>query len=369
MTDTRPFSKWIAAIVVVSFFALYFYVQSERGNQQKLSSPTVFSAETSGVSVFKDLTDSIRPRELEISESAIFEADDLAGRNAVLLFSPSTDLSERESNLLKDYVSNGGTLLISFKDEKVWNENLSALRKTFNITTSIEKSSDFKNGQTENVTADKDSSFFRGGETYSFYSNVHFAGPECTKGSLDCFVQEEPFGKGKIIFLAGFPLVSNALIGRTDNQKFAFRLIMNSPKILIDEYHHFFSSKTLADLLVYPPFLFPVGGLIVGLLLFFILAHTKFSESSLKEQEKTQGQSYHAMGESILERMMNDPGLRQEAVGKHIQYLNNLFPEKKEELRSVLNEMASKMRTEPKYQTFALIRFHKSVLRHRGRKV
>lgn len=357
-----------AAFFIVAFFLLYLAAQKQAEDKERLAAPSVFNEDASGISVFKELAGRLKPGALTVSEDAILENGALNGQNTVMLFSPSAEISKREAKLLYDFAEGGKTLIVSFQDEYVWNESLKELTDLLKPPMTLDKIPGFKNGKAVTIQAPVDVGPYRKGETYSFYSSQKFKDDTCKQNEFFCYVKAVTVGTGQVLLIAGFPPVSNGLIERFDNGNVAFRLLDDVPHLYIDEYHHFFSSKTLSDLLTYPPFIVPVAGLVFGLLMYFIFAHTKFYERTLKGGEKVQVKSYHALSGSILDNMMTAPGLLHEVFAKQVEFLDNLFPERKEELRGVINQMNSKGIVEPHKRISELTRFHKSVLRQKGKR-
>ena len=323
---------------------------------EKLSNTSVFSEGGSGLSLLYGLGEKLHPGSLDIARQIYVDESSMSGNKVIALFSPVASLSNREAELFKKFVTGGGILLVTFHSDAIW-ANLGTLKKAFGLGEEIKNVENFENGVPVDIRAEKDLGFFRKGERYSFYSSLQFDGGDCRFSEFNCYVSYHEVGKGQIWLMAGLPLVSNGLINRGDNSKVAFRIFETPGKVMVDEFHHFFSSKTLGDLLMFPPFILPILGMVAGLLLFFLFGYSEFYEPPRKAAGE--GRSYHDVGEKILMNFVGKEGVRAEVPEQFAQFIRRLFPEKNFNLSEA---------SEPRRKILELISYHQLILKQKGRR-
>jgi hypothetical protein len=323
-------SKLSVAVILV-LTAFYFASEYFISQNQRMGGVTAFSQGAAGTGIFYSYLEK-SDRAPELRQSALLTEQDLKGKGGLAVFSPSSPLSAHEANLIAKFVAEGGKLLVSAHHEASL-AALSRLLSEVHASVSFKKRSNFKNGEVTAASPSETFSLFGAHESYSFYSAFQITG--CLD-PFDCFVKRTRYKKGEIIFIAGLPLVSNALIHLSDNRKFGFRVARWAAPLLIDEYHHFFSDKTLWDLVKEPAFGLTLAGVLVAVLLFFVFGHTEFHESSLLPAVRASGLTYHQVNEGIVLEKLRTPEAFRAALQQQEIFLLRCFPERRRDLISQL---------------------------------
>lgn len=363
-------SFWIITIIIGAI--LFSYFQSQTGEKIKRSTVTAYSSSSMGISLFYRLMNRIKPNSAQLSQKAFYDEKNLQGVETIAILSPHRVISGREAKIVREFVEGGGLLIISFHDEQSLGF-LQYLLTELNMTTIVNGRSDFHNGQVTIARPDQDSPLFKKEDTYHFYSNLKFPEEACEKNLFSCFVKMGQLEKGQVILMTGLPIISNALISKGQNAYFAYRLVDGSSTLLIDEYHHFFSDKTLADLLSLPTFILPLAGMFLGVILFFIFGHSVFHEKSLVVEETPAIRSYHQLNERILLGILDRIGDYRLVMTFHTANLSRLFPRAKGELEKIQkgwNNKGSHRRAKKELlrESAQLILLHKKLLAQKGRR-
>jgi len=356
----RRKSTIFLALGLIALILLYKGAEWYQGGAEQRETTSVYNNSSDGIHVFFELAQKIKPQSAEPFRK-IFRKEDLDPSATLFILSPRKRIKDWEAKVLQGFVQEGGRLLLSFDDEDSF-ENLHTILSIFQAPQQIKKGENFKNYQTSEITASCGSGFFSPDETYSFYSRYWLDRPECQKGNFDCFAFEKQVGKGSVLLTAGLPLVGNALINRNANRFFAFRLIDQSPKLLLDEYHHFYSNHTMGQLLLQPRFALPFFSMIACVLLFFLFGHSHTEEVLKFEKAKPEAMSYHALNENILRGVLDQKTVYAGALSFHESYLEKNFPSSKTLIR------ANATKTDPRDSAAFLglglrwIRFHRHLL-------
>ncbi len=204
-------------------------------------------------------------------------------------------------------------------------------------------------------------------QQYGFYSLIQFD-RACEPHPLDCFAQHTKIGQGDVLLLLGLPLAANAMVEHLNNIDFTLALGHWAPRLLIDEYHHFFTHKTFRDLTARMDFTLPLGGMIVGLILFFLFGHSNFHERALRP---VHARAYHELNENIVRKYLQDPSLANDAVDQQRQFLQRLFPEQSEAVNDLYQRGRQSVSRNPRALPQVLedfVHFHREQLRSRGRR-
>ena len=93
--------------------------------------------------------------------------------------------------------------------------------------------------------------------------------------------------------------------------------------IAFDEYHHFFSDRSLVDLFANPSFSVPLLGMSLLLILFFMFAHTRFHERH-RESLQIPARSVHEWNEGVVSSSLTD-FTRENALALHRGYLERIL--------------------------------------------
>jgi hypothetical protein len=301
MRSIRPWLLIGAGIVLT---LLYFGAQQLVSNKVRYTTVTAFSRGGTGTSFFFDLMKA-EPGSASLSQSVNLTAEELSGFTSVALFSPNTALSPLETTVIENFVREGRTLLVSAHNAEAF-ATVGPLLKQLHFGLSIKDNPAYVHSEPQTTRVSADSRWFKRQETYAVYSPIIFDDADCVRSDLECFVRVQPFGKGDIIVMLGLPLVNNLLITQKDNRQFAFRVGHALTPMLIDEYHHFFSDKTFWDMMKEPAFGLTMVGVFAIVLLFYIFAYTKFHETSLAPPPTINPGSYHDLGKSLVEQLLND---------------------------------------------------------------
>jgi hypothetical protein len=269
--------------------------------------------------------------------------------------------------VLAAYVRQGGRLILSAHDKGTY-VNLQHVLQALAMHHPVTDDAGFTNKQVRDVSAPSGTAVFAPGKTYGFYSVLQFDLPPCPGLALECFAREHTLGGGTVLLTLGLPLPANAMLGYAHNVDFTVALGQWAPHLLIDEYHHFFTQKTWQDLALRPDVAIPLGGIIAGLVLFFLFGHSRFHEQALHTPIS---RSYHALNENIVRHFLHDPALAGEALDMQQQFLLRLFPEQAEAVRALLQDarqQVSRRASALPQQLGAVLRFHREQLSRRGRR-
>lgn len=354
----------------VIFLILYGLAADWAAKREILANPTSLSRQSGGMSIFTEIKSAVRPDSTVLQRKPFLFETDFAGVDTVFILSPLAPLSPREAKLVSDQVKAGKNLVVSFHDEKT-SRNVAPLIAHLGIRTKWEADKNFQNGKTESIESDYNSRFFREGERYEFYAYYRFqgnSGVDCRLSAMLCYVREEQVGLGTVLFFAGLPPFNNGLISKADNKSIAFRVAAWSGTSLIDEYHHFFTEKTMKDLWLDPRFLLPILGFVLGALLYFLFAHTEL-RSHLKRRSPAEigRRSYHEFNREILISFFGTKGALENAVKKQALFLKHLFPDQSERIDRTLRQ-SSGQKDETLKTITRLILLHQNILNRKGRK-
>jgi hypothetical protein len=312
-------SRAAAAIAIVLLAVAWFWTRAHVENVEKVSGVTSYGSSALATDAFLELA---HPR---ILRSPILGQGELPALATFLLLAPASPVTEREATRLREFVTGGGTLLISFHDEAGW-ENLAKILVKFEIKSSPRKREGFENGKIVSLKPEKDSFLLRQRESYAFYGRLELP---CKAPGIDCWFIEKSLGSGHVALFAGLPLFSNGLLGKEDNSRLAFRVAggegggLGSPLVL-DEFHHFFSDLGPMDLLRDPRFGLPLAGILFGTLLFFFLGQPE--QAPERAETRTADRSFHASNERVVAGVLSRKNAASAALHQHRLWLKRSFP-------------------------------------------
>ena len=167
-------------------------------------------------------------------------------------------------------------------------------------------------------------------------------GGDCVAEPWPCYVRREAAGDGEVLIFAGFPPLSNALISRGDNARLAFRLVDGTEGIAFDEYHHFFTDRTVGDLLATPSFFFPLIGFVGIVLLFLIFGYSEYHETAMQEPSSTPARSHHLFNEKIVQGVMARPTGLKEGITRQATFMSRAFPRERDLIEQETRRLAGK---------------------------
>lgn len=352
--------RFLPALLVVFAFILYLGLQFTAGRKEKYRSVTALSEGSSGMSIFFTLGSRLGEGRVRLLKEPLLKEGTLERTDLFMILSPRQPVSKREGELLRRYVEGGGTVLLSFHDEET-RDNLIEGAVGLGVTLDTNEDENFSNGKTVTVAADHDEGLIETGKQYEFYSRLLLA--SCSSGGVSCYVSRTPIEKGVVYVMTGIPIFANSLIERSDNRSAAFSLLERYPAIAIDEYRHFFTEKSVADLLLEPLFFFPVFGLILLAVLFFLFGRINRNDVSLGYGKEENSRSFHEMNEEILSGLVTKISSRYDLFDKHAAFLRTLFPTEITEINRVLE---SSRPGEKNLKTGAeLLSLHRSIIHKR----
>lgn len=323
--------KTFIAIGIISGYVLLLVLHHYGEEKKKYSTTSVFSATSGGLRIFHDYANAIRLGSIKPAKSAFLSSEVLDNYDALLILSPRREISSREARFVANFLKKGGFVFLSFHDEDSW-EMLDALRDELKLTSEVQPIGDFENQKAIEITPAESNELFRKGKHYTFYSRLGFKSSTCSHNDLSCYVLRENIGEGTLFVMSGLPVISNVLITKTDNAFFAFELVHRYKRILVDEYRHFFTDKTVSDLLLTPSFTIPILGMVVGALLFFLFGRTEFQFLTPQWVEPKTRRQQHSMNEKILLGFLHKNNTFEAAVLEQARYLEHLFPDRKEQI-------------------------------------
>lgn len=359
----------VASIILLT--VLYLWLSAFAENKQRTASVSTFAENGTGTSAFVDFLKQSK-RNITINQQAILTAGQIVGNDVILVLSPIGRLSQRESEILDNFVRQGGLLILSAHNAQSLN-NLWPLMERLRLDVKLIENPDFKNEEIIETFTREHTRLFKAGEQYAVYSPWIMDGRHCQTTEFDCYFLNQEVGRGEVLFMTGLPVFNNALLSHKDNRAVAFRLRDLHRSFLIDEYHHFFSDKTFWDLLSRPAFLLTLIGMALSVILFFVFGHSRFHETSKLPDPKVRPQSAHALNEKLLLRAVDEPRGYTPALNRHIQLLLTLHPreagaiqKETEALKPKLSENVIPQRVFLE-RAKSLIQFHAQFLRKKGR--
>ena len=351
--------RFLPSIFIVCSLIVILLLQNFSAQRDKKNSVTALSSGSAGMSIFVELSKKFPENKTQILKRPVLSSPLLQDKDLLMFLSPHSNVSEREAKIIKEFVDNGGTLLLSFHNRET-EINLKEFYKAFKIEGESEEDSHFVDGQTTQIPSTQANVLSDSTSPVSFYSALTFSG--CTNPSFDCYEKEFVSGKGKVILISGLPPFSNALILRDENRKTAFSLIHAYHKIIIDEYRHFYSDKTVWDLFFEPAFSLPIFGLIAMALLFFLYGAIGFEDLLKGSEEPRFHRPSHVFNERILSGLVQQTKAKADFIEGHALFLRNLFPHEQTMIDDVVRKSRSTQWLEGA-KTLALL--HKKILEKR----
>lgn len=251
-------SLFLAGMLLVACAAC-LWLSHTSDQAEQLRAVTVYSRNNASLSLFREWKEMARGQAVAINKEAFLLPEKLAGFDGVMIASPQRSITDKEARVLATYVQRGGRLLLSAHDKGTY-ANLHGVLQALDIQNTVEESPDFKNKQILAVSSPNRTEVFAPGKPYGFYSLIRFAMRRCQANTLECFAQERTIEQGKVLLTLGLPLPGNAMLSHLHNLDFTVALGQWAPRLLIDEYHHFFTQQTWQDLLLRADVAVPLGG-------------------------------------------------------------------------------------------------------------
>ncbi|HMO17065.1 MAG TPA: hypothetical protein PKA63_00395 [Oligoflexia bacterium] len=355
----------LAGVVVISFFILIFLSQN-KNYAIKHNTATAFSSNSSGLSIFHDFASLAFKEKLFIQKGAFLNELDLREISTIIIFSPKLPISEREILFLSKFVKEGGVLLLSATSKNDF-DLYSGLFSSLGIKASAKDYPDYKWGKLEGRREDDESIFFREDEEYEFYSSIHVSVSSPKPVRSEVFSTSIKVDNGYVELYAGLPLISNSMIGRSDNRNIAMRILEREGRIVIDEYRHHFTEKTVSDLLKTPSFFVPIFGMCLLVFVFLLFSDPGHLEYKKRIIDRNVSQ-YHDLNYGVLLGLWKSKGLMGEAVRLQGKYISKKFPNRSGDVELLAGNIDKADIDEQSVLNVAkkLLLIHKKELRDRG---
>ncbi len=354
-------------ILVFSFFLLSHFAEE----YQKTAGATSFSDASSGIRTFKRLKEKVAPDSVQISRRPSFSLEELKGYDTFMVLDPKMKISPLEAKVIKNYVFEGGRLILSFSTQKNYYNLLNVLTE-LNINFFTIENDEFKNGETEIITPGEVTPIWTPLQKIAFYSPLLIKDEACNYNRFYCFVSAHDYFGGRVFIFSGLLPFSNAMLIQGENAGLGIRMALWTGKTLIDEYHHFFSEKSFSDLLVDFNFVLPSLALIFGCVLFFLFSQSKLEWLRNLEKDSRDQSSFHEFYTKILDGVFEKQTRLTEAIEIHSQYLKTHYPAHKnevDELTEIDKKTINKNQiAKDKEIVGKLIQLHRKLISLKGRK-
>ncbi len=357
----------LLAGLVTAGFVILIWLSQTQNRTARLQTVTVYSRSNKSLSLFREWKNAAAGQSAVVNHKALLFIDELAEFDGIMIASPRLRISAKEATILAEYMMQGGRLMLSAHDRGTY-ANLGALLEQIRFKETIRDTPNFTNREIMPAATNERTTLFAPSQRYGFYSLIQFDGPHCRSQALSCFAREIPFGQGHMIITLGLPLPGNAMISHLNNLEFTLAFGQWTPRLLIDEYHHFFTQKTWGDLISRVDFALPLGGMLAGLILLFLFGHSSFyTRLPLLPPSR----AHHDLNENIVNKFLQDPAMANEAVEKQHQFLLRLFPEHADRVNDLHRQASQRVSRRSRNLSQALqeaAQFHREQLKNRGRK-
>lgn len=358
-------NRLLGAGLIIALTILYFVDVGYKTSKKKYETVNVFSQNADGLSIFYELSKRAYDGSVEVSKEAFLEEIDPQVYSALLILSPKLPISTREVELIETYLKKGGHLVLSVVNL----QELAVVKPilaTLKIDTETFVDKDFVNREVREIEVSDSSGLLKEKEIYSIYSARQLFKDTLPEKSDNYFISKV-LGKGRADIMLGIPVFSNALISLNDNREIAFRILEKPGKVLVDEYRHFYTNKTISDLLFSPSFFIPFFG--IGILIFIFLL---FSDSSdiddfaLELEKDVIG--YHELNSQLVLGLWKSKKLLNDALIRQATILSQKFPNHQDNFNQIIDKIKV---TEDGTENFNhisedLILIHKEILREKG---
>jgi hypothetical protein len=255
------------------------------------------------------------------------------------MFNPVFTPSKLELGVIRDYVYEGGHLIINSSGDK-FNQIFYPLLKKLKLDLAVEEDKNFKNGVVSYIEND----FY----SASFYGLYNFK--DCHIDKFSCYFYEKTLGKGKISIILGVLPFSNIMLQKEGNLNFLETLLGENRSILIDEFHHYFGAKSEWDLLTEPKLAFTIIIIFLIVIVFFLFSYVPKSLLSPRQKRMHYPNIHHFTLDLVLGAKESDLSL--DLINKHKKFIMKEFDVSSEELKSIKTSSQ-------------LVKFHKKKLENK----
>lgn len=350
-------SKLLGIVLIIICLALVLASVSSN-NAERYRSSTSFARTPVGLSSFVALAKVVAPDRIVQRRAALLANDDLKDAGIFMTFSPKSAFSEREASIVRAFAEGGGRVVIGIQSPEIL-PNVTHLLSALDVKITPSEVTDFRNKVTTPVEPQSEGTLFPPKRIYEFYSRYFVTGD--TPGS---FYFEKPISKGAVTIIMGLPPISNALLGRAENWLIAHGLLAQKESVVLDEYHHLFSDKTVGDLVREPSFAFPIFGMVVVGIFFFLFGRLSKRDAWERKPEGVPARSFHHFGASLFEGLLKESKLQGRAVDEHERFLKALFPQDAHTITQPQSVNGAWLERGAR-----LVQVHKGLLRERGWKI
>lgn len=353
-------------LLVMAWFVFQLESSREEARVARADSNT-----PTGLKVFTDLTDELRPSSTTQWRRPFLKKEDLERFDTLYVVAPRVSMSDREEELVLEWVREGGHLVVSAENE-IGVKRLSRFISKAGISSLIDETPGFKNGKPVEYTPKDDIGFLKKGETYFAYSPVRFQDSVCLGDPALCWSREAPYEKGAVTLFLGLPPFSNAMIDRGDNRRLAARLALGGGRTAFDEYHLMVTEKTTGDLFVDPAFALPLLGLLIGVLLYFVAGgETETVAVRTRANRRAKASSWREFGRRVLAKTLSTrDGALRDAVLRQARSFAALAPREREAIETIVKPVEAPRSDDGLAARVAmkLTLHHQNWLKSKGRK-
>ncbi len=350
--------RFLMAGLLALLGVVLLLVSSVISSDKKYATVTSLGAGPLGVSSLVAIYERISHQPAVVRKTALLEASDLHFNDMFFALAPRMPFSEREQLLFKAFVKGGGEAILSFHDKDSFG-HIKAL--VDGVVESLEVTDDpsYISHQSKSVSTKQTVFPFTSGKDYALYSRTKLKGCPDTS-TVDCYALSIDLKPGRIVIFSGVPPISNALIGRGENAEVALELIREGRRMVFDEYHHFFTERTVTDLLLEPLFALPIFGLILAAILFLAFGRLNLSDAFADRKVDRPVLSYHALNTRIIGGLVSQDTAHRSAAKEHGRFIVQEFPGQVSAVEEILSGQQSS--TE---EGRALLALHKKFLEER----
>jgi hypothetical protein len=343
----------------LAFLGIAFLLASSvLSSGEKYATVTSLGDGPLGVSSFVSIYERISHQEAVVRKTAILDASELHSDDMFFALAPRMPFSTREKDLFKDFRKKGGVAVLSFHDGESF-KHVNALLDTVSDLIEIVDDPSYVDRQSKKVRARQSSFPFATGRNYAFYARMKLKG--CSDSAdVECYAQSIDLKPGKIVLFSGVPPIANVLIGREENSELAIELIREGRRMVFDEYHHFFTERTVTDLLLEPSFAFPIFGLILAAILFLAFGRLNLTDAFAERKTDRTPLSYHALNTRIISGLVSYDTSNRSVAKEQGRFLAQEFPAKVSEIEEIVHGELS-----PSEQGRLLLALHKKFLEER----
>lgn len=323
---------------------------------------TTFSRSLYGLSVFSELSKK-RDAFDYIEVNRISFLDPTYEGGTIFLQAPKRPVSAHEAEELYNLVKDKGVTLVTTFHTKESFSNLRILLRRFFPGISPTTREGFVNHVSSTVPlGETNFPILQDVSDLTLYGNLRFdtetCAPEncapCSNDQAGCFIQTSKVGKGRFLAFASLSPLTNALIGKGQNWKFAENILQSNAPIILDEYHNWFSEYTIWDLFLLPDFALPLVAFFLFLILYLLFSYNGVRGKGRNAPSLVK--SVHDVNSSLFLGFLSKERSLRGGEGLVSRRIERLFPEALAELEKISNSVEK-----PRTKILGLIRLHQKL--------